>query len=209
MFAHLLRRRVLARLSTLAVVATALSMAGCATSTESGVRYNKRPTDPIPVQALRVVFEETQYKLPGERPQLSNAEVNEQRAQMSAAFGQVFPKAMQDAGVTTAVKSFATPVNYESQDMTAWLSAKPAGAHVLIVTPAGGRVFCTGGPCNFRFGALMRLFTPGKPELVWSALLEQPTLTPGMKIGRQADYEHYAREMARVLLQDTTARPRP
>lgn len=192
-----------------AAVTTVLLSAGCATSTESAVRYDKRPTEPVELSSLRVIFVETEYKLTGERPWLTSAQVNAQRAMLSTAFRTEFPAALAAAGLSAQVKSFVEPVDFKADEVRQWIGTWPAQPHLLIVTPSGGRVFCTGGPCNFRFGAEMRLYSTNGPALLWSAKLQQPDVTPSLKIGQSQDYVHFSREMARVLLQDTTARPRP
>lgn len=197
------------RITLAAIAAAVLIATGCATSTESATRYDKRPTDPIALSSVRVIFVETDYKLTGERPWLTSAQVNEQRAMLSKAFLAEFPKAMQAAGVSAQVKSFPDTIEFSSSEVRQWIGTWPAQPHLLIVTPAGGKVFCTGGPCNFRFGAEARLFSTNGPTLLWSAKLQQPDVTPSLKLGHAADYEHFSREIARVLLQDTTAKPRP
>lgn len=177
-------------------------LSGCGT-TQSSARYAKRPSTPMPVQALRVVFLETQYELTGPRPYLSSADVNKQRAVFSEAFRDVFPKTMADAGIKTIAKS-ATGDTLNNAENLRWLGAQPGVAHVLIVAPSGGRVFCTGGPCNFRFGLQAVLLSPDTPaKELWVAKLEQPDLTPGLTLGTRGDFEHYSRELARLLLQDT------
>jgi hypothetical protein len=156
-----------------------------------------------------VIFVETDYKLTGERPYLTSAQVNEQRALMSTAFQAQFPKALQAAGISAQVRSFPGAINLGAPEVRQWIGQWPAQPHLLIVTPSGGKVFCTGGPCNFRFGVEMRLYSTNGPALLWSAKLQQPDVTPSLKPGQATDYEHFSREMARVLLQDTTARPKP
>lgn len=197
------------RTTLAALVAAVLLTTGCATSTESPARYDKRPTEPIALSSARVIFIETDYKLTGERPWLTSAQVNEQRVMLSKAFLAEFPTAMQAAGISAQVKSFPDKIDFDSAEVRQWIGSWPTQPHVLIVTPSGGQVFCTGGPCNFRFGADVRLFSTNGPALLWSAKLQQPDVTPSMKIGQAADYEHFSREIARVLLQDTTAKPRP
>lgn len=205
------RRQALTRLPTLvvALATTTLIATGCATSTESATRYEKRPSEPIALSAVRVIFVETDYKLTGERPYLTSAQVNDQRAMMSTAFRAEFPKALQAARVNAQVRAFPDSVDFRAPEVRQWIGQWPAQPHLLVVTPAGGKVFCTGGPCNFRFGVEMRLFSTSGPTLLWSAKLQQPDVTPSLKPGQAADYEHFSREMARVLLQDTTARPKP
>lgn len=190
------------------LVAAVLLTAGCATSTESPVRYEKRPSEPIALSSLRVIFIETDYKLTGERPWLTSAQVNEQRAMLSTAFRAEFPKALQAAGISAQVKAFPDTLDFDSADVRQWIGKWPAQPHLLTVRPHGGKVFCTGGPCNFRFGVDVRLFSNNGPTLLWSAMLQQPDVTPSLKLGQAADYEHLSREIARVLLQDTTAKPK-
>ena len=197
------------RTTLAALVAAALLTAGCATSTKSPTRYDKRPTEPVALSSLRVIFIETDYKLIGERPWLSAAQVNEQRAMLSTAFQAEFPKAMQAAGISAQVKAFADTVDLDAAQARQWIGRWPAQPHLLIVRPAGGQVFCTGGPCNFRFGADVRLFSTNGPTLLWSAVLQQPDVTPSLKLGQTADYEHFSREIARILLKDTAARAKP
>jgi hypothetical protein len=192
-----------------ALLAAAVVATGCASSTQPATQYDKRPGQPLPVSSLRVVFIETDYKLTGERPWLTAAQVNEQRAMLGTAFRAEFPQAMKAAGVTAHVRAFGDKVEMQSPEMRQWLGSAPATSHLLFVRPSGGKVHCTGGPCNFRFGVEMRLFAASSPQPVWSATLQQPDLTPSLTIGQAADYAHFSREMARVLLQDTTARPRP
>ena len=198
------------RITLAAIAATAILVTtGCATSTQSTTRYDKRPTEPLAVSSVRVIFIETDYKLTGERPWLTSAQVNEQRIMLSKAFLAEFPKSMQAAGVSAQVKSFPDTIDFNSSEVRQWIGTWPAQPHLLIVTPAGGDVFCTGGPCNFRFGIDVRLFSTNGPALLWSAKLQQPDVTPEMKFGQAADYEHFSREVARILLQDTHAKPRP
>lgn len=196
------------RTTLVTLLAAVLLTTGCATSTQAPARYEKRPTDPIALSSVRVIFIETNYKLTGERPWLSSEQVNAQRAMLSAAFRQEFPKAMQAAGIRAEVKAFADTVDLAGAEARQWIGNWPDQPHLLLVRPHGGKVFCTGGPCNFRFGVDVRLFSTNGPTLQWSAMLQQPDVTPSRKVGQAADYEHLSREIARVLLQDTTARPK-
>lgn len=187
-----------------AACAAALVLAGCAAATSTTVRHETRPDQPIAVRALHVAFVETDYRLHGERPYLSSAQVNEQRARLGAAFRQAFPQATREAGVPATVTSL--PGSAESRAaIDRWSASRPAGAHALVVTPSGGSAHCSGDRCNFRFGVQMVMVSPDGQRKVWSARMEQPALTPGLTLGTDADYAHFAREMARVLLQDTTA----
>ena len=196
------------RTTLAALLAAVLLTTGCATSTEAPARYEKRPAEPIALSSVRVIFIETHYKLTGERPWLSSDQVNEQRAMLSTAFRAEFPKAMQAAGVRADVKAFPDTVDLDGAEARQWIGKWPDQPHLLIVRPYGGKVFCTGGPCNFRFGVDVRLFSTNGPALQWSAMLQQPDVTPSLKVGQAADYEHLSREIARVLLQDTTAKPK-
>lgn len=199
-----LRRRTLCAAAAL----VAAFLAGCA-STAATTRYDSRPNDPMAISSLRVIFVERQFSLAGERPWLTAEQVNAQRAQMGTVFQTEFPKAMEAAGVTAEVKSFADPINYSDPAVRTWFGRWPAQTHVMVVEPSGGRIFCTGGPCNFRFGVDLRVFSNNGLTQLWAATLQQPDLTPNLKVGHAAEYEHFSREIARVLLQDTTARPRP
>lgn len=203
------RRRLLPQIAGAALATSVLLMTGCASSTQPDIRYAKRPTDPVALTSLRVIFIETDYKLTGERPWLSSAQVNEQRAMLGTAFRAEFPAAMKAAGVAAQVRSQPAPLDLRSAELRQWIGQSPAPHHLLVVAPSGGKVFCTGGPCNFRFGIEMQLFSASSAQPLWSARLQQPDMTPSLKIGHAADYEHFSREMARVLLQDTTARPKP
>lgn len=207
---HLSRQhQTIRRWISLAATTVALALAAGCSSTAPTTRYETRPSDPMAISSMRVIFVESRFQLTGEKPWLSSAQVNEQRAHMSAVFQTEFPKAMQAAGVTAEVKSFADPLDYGNPEVRSWFGRWPEQSHLLVVEPSGGRIFCTGGPCNFRFGVDMQVFSTNGMTLLWSATLQQPDVTPSLKPGRAADYEHFSREMARVLLQDTTARPRP
>jgi len=202
----MLNRRI-----TLAAVAAAVLIAtGCATSTESATRYDKRPTDPIALSSVRVIFVETDYKLTGERPWLTSAQVNEQRAMLSKAFLAEFPKAMQAAGVTAQVKSFPDTIEFSSPEVRQWIGTWPAQPHLLIVTPAGGKVFCTGGRATSASAPRRGCSRPMARRCCGPPSCSSPTSPPSLKLRERRRLASTSAARSPVCCcEDTTAKPRP
>jgi hypothetical protein len=195
------QRRVLLTATGLVV---ALALGACSTVHVTQTTALKTP---LFLQGVQAIFEQTEYRMPAERSYLSNAEVNQQRADLAATFVDVFPATLRSSGMPAEARALTPPLNGAQSGLANWLGMKPKAWHVLVVTPSSGRAFCpTAGNCNFKFGIHMRLLSPDSRQELWAATLKQPDVTPGATLGRRADYEHYSREMARTLLEQVASR---
>lgn len=189
-FSRIVPRRCLAAL-------VAFLLVGCGTT--ANVTYLKKPDKALPLTGLRIVYLERESKVNSTDPRLDNDMIKKSIADLGKEVLDRLSAGLDPLGIQTLTRTVETDAEARlPMDTQLWLSRTYPEWPVLLVIPAGGRIFCT--PCTLQTDVVMDLRSAPSFESEWTVKLKQPALTPSAEIGHGATYRHFADEMLRTLL---------
>lgn len=191
-FSQIVPRRCLAAL-------IALLLAGCGTT--ANVTYLKKPDKALELTGLRIVYLERESKINSTDPRFDNGLIKKSIADLGQEVVDRLPPGLAPLGIETTSLTVQTDAEARLPlEAKLWLSRTYPEWPVLLVVPAGGRIFCT--PCTLQTDVVMDIRSASGFESEWTVKLKQPALTPSAEIGHGATYRHFADEMLRTLLVD-------